>query len=56
LVEGLYDEQITEIMRAKGVAATSPNLADRLVEASLENDGRDNTTALVIQVTGDDNG
>jgi protein phosphatase len=56
LIEGLYDEQIAEIMRAKGVAATSPNLADRLVEASLENDGRDNTTALVIQVTGDDNG
>ncbi len=52
LTEGLYNHQLVDLLRApqaakrgKAVAA----VADRLVDASLANDGRDNTTALVIQ-------
>jgi protein phosphatase len=54
LNEGLYDHQITELLRSTESTGTNPNLAERLVDASLEKDGRDNTTALVIQVMGND--
>ena len=50
LTEGLYDQQITELLRPLESAKTQDNLAERLVDASLEKDGRDNTTALVIRV------
>jgi protein phosphatase len=51
LVEGLYDNHLVELLRPLESAATNGDLAHRLVEASLEKDGRDNTTALVIQVS-----
>lgn len=44
LTDGLYDWQITEILREK-----SENPARGLVDVSVRNSGRDNTTALVIQ-------
>jgi protein phosphatase len=44
LIDGLYDGQLVEILRA------SENFAQILVEASIKNSGRDNTTALVVQV------
>jgi serine/threonine protein phosphatase PrpC len=44
LTEGLYDKSIAELLRFK-----SENPAKQLVEASVKNSGRDNTTALVIQ-------
>ncbi len=47
LVEGLYDHQLVEYLRAQPAGQT---LAHRLVEESLARNGRDNTTALVIQV------
>ncbi|HZM02778.1 MAG TPA: protein phosphatase 2C domain-containing protein, partial [Candidatus Saccharimonadales bacterium] len=47
LVEGLYDHTLLELLRASRPADDPARL---LVEASLEKDGRDNTTALVIQV------
>ena len=50
LVEGLYDHHLVELLPARKPMANGVNPAQRLVEASLENDGRDNTTALVIQV------
>lgn len=49
LSEGLYDHHLLELLRI-GVATARDNPAQRLVEASLANSGRDNTTALVIQV------
>ncbi|HTB63667.1 MAG TPA: protein phosphatase 2C domain-containing protein [Opitutales bacterium] len=52
LVEGLYDHQVTDILRATTPLGPSPEVASRLVDASLEQDGRDNTTALVIRVAG----
>jgi len=44
LIDGLYEGQLVEILRAV------ENSAQKLVEASVKNSGRDNTTALVIQV------
>jgi len=49
LVEGLYNHHLAEFLRPPQIAAAD-NPAQRLVEASLEKDGRDNTTALVIQM------
>jgi serine/threonine protein phosphatase PrpC len=53
LTEGLYDHQLAEFLReskTKGANIKIFNPAQRLVETSVGNDGRDNTTALVIQV------
>jgi protein phosphatase len=46
LVEGLYEHQLVELLRQ----SPSENPAKLLVENSVKNDGRDNTTALVIQM------
>lgn len=50
LVEGLYDEHLVEHLRAPKPGGTDANLARRLVEDSVGREGRDNTTAVVIQV------
>ena len=50
LVDGLYDERLEEFPGAKQFLRKKVDPARCLVEASLENSGRDNTTALVIQV------
>jgi PPM family protein phosphatase len=44
LTDGLYNGQLVEILGTDG------NSAQQLVEASVKNSGRDNTTAMVIQV------
>jgi PPM family protein phosphatase len=44
LIEGLFDHQLVEMLRA------TDNSAQQLVDASIKNSGRDNTTALVVQV------
>jgi len=49
LVKGLYDHHILDLLRPSDPAAISNNPAQLLVEKSLENDGTDNTTAVVIQ-------
>ena len=43
LVDGLFDEQIAEF-------AVDTDPAERLVDEALERSGRDNTTALVVEV------
>jgi protein phosphatase len=49
LTEGIYNHHVVDLLRAtakeKDAAA-----AKALVEASVRNDGRDNTTALVVQI------
>jgi protein phosphatase len=50
LVEGLYDDRLTLLLRPPNGAKPVDNPAHELVEESLKNDGRDNTTALVIRV------
>jgi PPM family protein phosphatase len=44
LIDGLFDHQLIELLRADGGSA------QQLVAASIKNSGRDNTTALIIQV------
>jgi protein phosphatase len=50
LVEGLHNRQLVELLRPDEPDGAVSDLAHRLVEESLKQDGRDNTTALVIQV------
>jgi protein phosphatase len=50
LTEGLYSHHILDILRpAKGITH-SADPASTLVDEAIANDGRDNTTALVIQM------
>jgi len=44
LIDGMFDQQLIELLRADGGSA------QQLVDASIKNSGRDNTTALVVQV------
>lgn len=50
LVDGLFDYQMLERLRESEYIQAEPNPAKRLVEAAIERSGRDNTTALVIEV------
>jgi PPM family protein phosphatase len=50
VVEGLYDEQLLELLRNPDAAAAAETPAHRLVAASVERSGRDNTTAVVVEV------
>jgi serine/threonine protein phosphatase PrpC len=50
LTEGLYDYQLCELIRTPGIADSALNPAQLLVKTAVENSGRDNTTALIIQV------
>ena len=50
LVEGLYDHHIVELLALPETAGADANVAQRLVNESLEKGSRDNTTALVIGV------
>jgi len=47
VIEGIYDASLLELLRAP---ATSTSPAQLLVTTAVENSGRDNTTALVIDV------
>ncbi len=48
LTEGIYSNHLVEMLRSPEAGAPA-NPAQCLVETSVQNDGRDNTTALVIQ-------
>jgi protein phosphatase len=50
LVDGLWDRHLDEMLRSPAPAGDSRSLAQRLVEQSVENSGRDNTTAVVVEV------
>jgi serine/threonine protein phosphatase PrpC len=50
LVDGFYDNQLAEFLRSSEGAGPGVNLAQHLVEAAVNKSGRDNTTALVIEV------
>ena len=52
LVDGLYDGQILDVLRRPESAAVGINPAHCLVREALEKDGRDNITALVVQLGG----
>jgi protein phosphatase len=50
VVDGLFDYQIGEILRPGTPFTEGANPAKLLVDAALERSGRDNTTAVVIEV------
>ncbi len=50
LVEGLQDDKLEGFLRPPESAKTDGQTAQVLVKTAVENDGRDNTTALVIQL------
>ncbi len=50
LVEGLYDYHLSEMLRPAPGAERSAHPANHLVAEALARDGRDNLTALVIEV------
>ena len=50
LVEGLHNNQLVELLREARISKRNPNPAQLLVETAVTNSGRDNTTALVVQV------
>ncbi len=49
LTEGLYSHSLVDRLRSTA-EAPDVNIAQALVESAVNNDGRDNTTALVIRV------
>jgi protein phosphatase len=50
LTDGLYDTNLWELLREPaGAADDGATRARRLVERSVENSGKDNTTALVVE-------
>lgn len=49
LTEGLYSHHILDVLRPGQPSAPDHNPARQLVLESVKNDGRDNTTALVIE-------
>jgi protein phosphatase len=50
LTEGLYNHHLLDLLRSIPRLAADDNPARRLVLEAVKNDGRDNTTALVIEV------
>lgn len=50
LVEGLFDQQLNELLRDIAGRTENANLAETLVRRSIADAGRDNTTAVVISV------
>ena len=50
LIEGLFDSQLLDLLQNPDALEAAQNPAQRLVEASLARAGRDNTTALVIEI------
>ena len=49
LTDGLYNEQLVELLRPRDANKNNFNPAQDLVAASVANSGRDNTTALIIR-------
>jgi protein phosphatase len=50
VVDGLFDAALLELLRAPAAAGAGVSPARRIVQAAVESSGRDNTTALVIEV------
>jgi protein phosphatase len=50
LVEGLYDDHVVEILRDPPSHQPGADPAQRLVKEAIEKSGRDNTTALLIEI------
>jgi serine/threonine protein phosphatase PrpC len=53
LIDGLWDHSLEDVLRKPG-SKMSPVPAQRLVEEALESSGRDNITAVVVEMGDDD--
>ena len=51
LVDGLWDRRIDELLRSPESVEANPSLAQRLVDEAVSHSGRDNTTAVAIEIT-----
>jgi protein phosphatase len=51
LIDGLWDRHIDEIVRTPPPADNEQSPAQRLVEAAVQNSGRDNATAVLVEIT-----
>ncbi|HEY3900392.1 MAG TPA: protein phosphatase 2C domain-containing protein [Chthoniobacter sp.] len=50
VVDGLFDNQLHDLLRRPDASEAQLNPAERLVTTAVANAGRDNTTALVVEV------
>ncbi len=50
LVDGLWDRQLEELIRATPPEENTQTPAQRLVEEAVQQSGRDNTTAVVVEI------
>jgi protein phosphatase len=50
VIEGLYDSNLLELLRAPDATSSASTPAQRVVKAAVENSGRDNTTAVVVEI------
>jgi serine/threonine protein phosphatase PrpC len=50
LIDGLWDRQLEEIIRQPSPERIGQTPAERLVAEAVQNSGRDNTTAMVIEI------
>lgn len=50
IVDGLWDRRLEEVLRTASPHGTAPTTAHRLVGEAVESSGRDNTTALVVEL------
>lgn len=50
LTDGLYDERLLQLIREPTPSEAQVPVAQRLVELSVKQSGRDNTTALVVEI------
>lgn len=50
LIDGLWDRNIEQLIRTPDAATAGHEAARRLVEGAVESSGRDNTTAVVIEI------
>ena len=53
LIEGLWDRQLEDVIRTTPVRGGEATAAQRLVNAAVENSGKDNATAVVVQISGE---
>jgi serine/threonine protein phosphatase PrpC len=53
VIDGLWDRQIEDLVRTSPPADSPTTPAQRLVEQAVQTSGRDNTTAVVIEIPAD---
>ncbi len=50
MIDGFYDHALQDFLQQPATSAEPPTPAQRLVETSVANAGRDNTTAIIVRV------